>query len=422
MAAPFHLHLLFLLFFPHLPCIPSNPIILPLITQQIPKPPHNKLLFHHNVTLAVSIAVGTPPQNLSFIIDTGSELSWVRCSNNSAAAASVNSSSFFPLNSSTYSTIPCSSQICTDKARDLPNPAACSTAGQCHVILSYADASTSEGSLAGDTFHLQTDVGMVFGCMDSTYSSTPEEDEKNAGLLGMNRAELSLVTQMGFPRFSYCISGEDSAGVLLLGDTGAGTDVVPILNYTPFVELPFPLPYFDRVAYSVQLEAIRVSANLLPLPKSAFVPDHTGAGQTMLDTGTQFTFLLGPVYTALRTEFLSQTKALLNELPGYIFEGAMDLCFEGAMDGVEMGRVPEVGLLFSGPAEMRVGGERLLYKVSGGVFCFTFGNSDLVPIEAFVIGHHQQRDTWVEFDLEMSRVGFGDVRCDVAGRRLGVGV
>ena len=84
-------------------------------------------------------------------------------------------------------------------------------------------------------------------------------------------------------------------------------------------------PYFNRVAYTVQLEGIKVSEKLLQLPKSVFVPDHTGAGQTMVDSGTQFTFLLGSVYSSLKDEFLEQTKGVLTRIedPNFVFEGAM---------------------------------------------------------------------------------------------------
>ncbi|MCL7029594.1 hypothetical protein MKW94_013923 [Papaver nudicaule] len=132
---------------------------------------------------------------------------------------------------------------------------------------------------------------------------------------------------MGFPKFSYCISEGDSSGVLLLGNTSSPW--VKPLSYTPLLQISLPLPYFDRAAYTVQLEGIMVSKKVLTLPKYALVPDHTGAGQTMIDSGTQFTFLLGPVYDALRNEFISQTRGILQVLEDtdFIFQGAMDLCY-----------------------------------------------------------------------------------------------
>lgn len=261
--------------------------------------------------------------------------------------------------------------------------------------------------------------------MDSGFSSNSDEDAKTTGLIGMNRGSLSFVTQMGFSKFSYCISGQDSSGVLLFGDEKFSW--LGPLNYTPFVKISRPLPYFDRVAYSVQLEGIKVAGKLLPIPRSSFVPDHTGAGQTMVDSGTQFTFLLGPVYSALKTEFVRQTRGLATvfEDANFVFEGAMDLCYRVPPNRKGFSDFPAVSLVFTG-AEMSVSGDRLLYRVQGmtgkggdWVYCFTFGNSDLLGIEAFVIGHHHQQNVWMEFDLAKSRVGFAEVRCDLVSQRLG---
>ncbi|CAI9273599.1 unnamed protein product [Lactuca saligna] len=188
-----------------------------------------------------------------------------------------------------------------------------------------------------------------------------------------------------------------------------------------------PLPYYDRVAYTVQLEGIKVAGTVLPLPKSIFVPDHTGAGQTMIDTGTQFTFLLGPVYTALKNEFLKQTKNVLRvyEDPNFAFQGAMDLCYRVERSRVGLPVLPSVSMMFRG-AEMVISGQKLLFKVAGvtkggdDIHCFTFGNSDLLGIEAYIIGHHHQQNMWMEFDLANNRVGFGEVSCDCVSQKLGI--
>ncbi|XP_057789025.1 aspartic proteinase PCS1-like [Salvia miltiorrhiza] len=404
-------------------------LILPLKATQLPPPPRpsNKLSFHHNVSLTVAVAVGTPPQAATMVLDTGSELSWLHCRKTPAAPLA-----FAPALSASYRPTPCSSPTCTARTRDFPVPASCDAAKLCHAVISYADASSVEGNLAADNFHLDGSgsgsnsyPGMIFGCMDSGSSSNPE-DLKTTGLIGMNRGGLSLVSQTGFKKFSYCISGRDSSGVLLFGD--ADFPWLAPLNYTPLVQMSTPLPYYDRVAYTVQLEGIRVGNRVLPLPKSVYLPDHTGAGQTMVDSGTQFTFLLGPVYDALKSEFLKQTKGILRPLgdPNFVFQGAMDACFRVELGGkAAAAAMPAVTMMFKG-VEMSVSGEKLLYRVAGmtrgndGVGCLTFGNSDLLGVEAYVIGHHHQQNMWVEFDLVNSRVGLADFSCDLAAQKLGL--
>ncbi|KAK4799519.1 hypothetical protein SAY86_024884 [Trapa natans] len=407
------------------PAAARNANILPLRTVHVGGAAEvaTRLPFRHNVSLTVSLTAGTPPQPVTMVIDTGSELSWLHCKR-SPGLRSV----FDPAASRSYSAIPCLSQTCQDRTSDFPVPVSCSSDKLCHTIISYADASSIEGSLSSETFQIGPPErpGFLFGCMDSGQSSNPDEDSNTTGLLGLNRGLLSMVTQMGLKKFSYCISSSDGTGVLWLDD--AGPSWVGTLKYTRMVRISTPLPYFDRAAYTVQLVGIRVSEKILALPKSVFVPDHTGAGQTMVDSGTQFTFLLGPVYNALRLEFLDQTKSLLKTYddPNYVFQGAMDLCFIIPSDQAELPVLPAVGLMFEG-AEMVIPGERLLYQVPGlvkgadKVYCFTFGNSYLLGVEAFVIGHHHQQDKWVEFDLANSRIGFADVRCDHAGQRLGLG-
>ncbi|KAJ7960138.1 Aspartic proteinase PCS1 [Quillaja saponaria] len=393
----------------------TQTLVLPLKTQTIPRgtlpsKPSNKLSFHHNVTLTVSLTVGSPPQTITMVLDTGSELSWLHCKKFPGLKSVFN-----PLLSSSYSPIPCSSPICRTRTRDFSIPVSCDPKKLCHSIISYADASSIEGNLASETFFLGNfaQPGTIFGCMDSGFSSNSEEDSKTTGLMGLNRGSLSFVNQMGLPKFSYCISDHDSSGVLLFGE--ASFAWLGSLSYTPLVQISTPLPYFDRVAYTVQLEGIRVSGKLLQLPKSIYVPDHTGAGQTTVDSGTQFTFLLGPVYTALKNEFIVQTKGILTLLnePDFVYQGTMDLCYRVPLNGAGLTRLPSVTLMFHG-AEMIISGERLLYRIPGmvrgtdSVHCFTFGNSDLLGIEAYVIGHHHQQNVWMEFDLVKSRVGFAE--------------
>ncbi|XP_052146808.1 aspartic proteinase PCS1-like [Oryza glaberrima] len=409
---------------------------------ELEAPAANRLRFRHNVSLTVPVAVGTPPQNVTMVLDTGSELSWLLCNGSYAPPLTP---AFNASGSSSYGAVPCPSTACEWRGRDLPVPPFCDTppSNACRVSLSYADASSADGVLATDTFLLTggappVAVGAYFGCITS-YSSTTatnsngtgtDVSEAATGLLGMNRGTLSFVTQTGTRRFAYCIAPGEGPGVLLLGDDGG---VAPPLNYTPLIEISQPLPYFDRVAYSVQLEGIRVGCALLPIPKSVLTPDHTGAGQTMVDSGTQFTFLLADAYAALKAEFTSQARLLLAPLgePGFVFQGAFDACFRGpeARVAAASGLLPEVGLVLRG-AEVAVSGEKLLNMVPGerrgeggaeAVWCLTFGNSDMAGMSAYVIGHHHQQNVWVEYDLQNGRVGFAPARCDLATQRLGAG-
>ncbi|KAH9614340.1 hypothetical protein KSS87_002330 [Heliosperma pusillum] len=341
------------------------------------------------------------------VLDTGSELSYLNCN---LTTLNQTQPPFDRTQSTTYTTIPCTSPTCTNLTSDFSIPATCDPTRQvCHATLSYADMSSAEGDLASDTFHVgNLDISdTVFGCMVTESSSNPVEDAKTTGL--------------------------DEPGVLLLGDDqnvtqwlGLGYDIT--LNYTPLVRISDPLPYYNRVAYTVQFKAIKVGDKILDLPESLLQPDHTGAGQTMVDSGTQFSILLGPAYTVLRAEYYDQTKHILRDLgePDYTFAGVMDLCYRVPRNQTVLPDLPTVTLLFEG-ADMRVSGtDRLVYRVPGeirdndAVYCFTFGNSDLLGVEAYIIGHHHQQNVWMEFDLEKSRMGLAPLDCDLAVQKLGL--
>ena len=381
--------------------------------------PPIKIPFTHDVTLTVSLTAGSPPQTINMVLDTGSELSWLHCTK-----TSTSTSIFDHAKSSSYSALPCSSPVCTTQTQDLTVPATCDKkANLCHVAVSYTDGSSLDGNLAQETFGFGSTrrPATAFGCMDSSSSTTPEEDAKTTGLMGMNRGRLSFVNQMGLTKFSYCISGSDSTGVLVLGD--ARLPSLPPLKYTPLVTKQDRLPYWDRFAYTVQFQGIRVGSVMLPIPASAFVPDHSGAGQTILDSGTQFTFLLAPVYNVLKTEFTKQTKSVLTVDPGFVFQTAMDLCFRVGSTKLDFSKLPTVSLMFAG-AELTVSGQKLLYHVPGHgadqKYCFTFGNSELAGVEMFIVGNLHQQNVWMEYDIAHAKVGFAnDVKCNQASQLLG---
>jgi len=382
--------------------------------------------FHYSNTLMVEVMVGTPSQKQRMVLDTGSELSWLHCAHKAS-----NPPPFDPTHSPSYNSVPCNSPVCTKKTADFPVPASCDAKRLCYFTYTYADGTYVEGNLGSDvvTFHPTNPragplriPGVVLGCASSALPGTP-------GLMGLNRGALSFVSQLqtvNIPsKFSYCIVDRflypNSPGLLFFGNS----PFAKYLHYTQLFTIELPLPYFNRAAYSVRLQGIKVGNKLLPIPKSVFLPDHTGAGQTMIDSGTQFTFLLGDAYTPLKQEFMRQNRGLLKNPMGgnFVFQGAMDLCYQQPASAPFPAVLSPVTLLFES-AQITLNGHQLLYQIpesSAGnnhangqaIYCFTFGNSDLVPLEANIIGNHHQQNLWIEYDLQNSRIGFARARCNI---------
>ncbi|GLJ39613.1 hypothetical protein SUGI_0809790 [Cryptomeria japonica] len=351
--------------------------------------------------------MGNPPQKQKMVLDTGSELSWLQCTQ-----------SFNPLLSSSYAPIPCTSPICTKQTSNFPIPTICNANRLCQFIYPYADQTSVQGNLGTDTITLPElkIPNFVFGCnILAPLPGTP-------GLMGLGRGALSFISQIPKPnqnKFSYCIAdpveSPNSPGVLLLGDSPFSK----YLHYTPLYTISIPLPYFNRVAYSVRIRGIKVGKLRLGIPKSVFLPDHTGAGQTMIDSGTQFSFLVGEAYLPLRAAFFRQNQGIMNQSvdDSFVFQGAFDLCFSQPGNSA-FPQVSPVTLLFDNRAHVKLQSHQLLYQVPGdlvrngrSVYCFTFGNSDLVGIVENIIGNFHQQNLWVEYDLQSSRIGFARANC-----------
>jgi hypothetical protein len=213
---------------------------------------------------------------------------------------------------------------------------------------------------------VQLPVCSAFGCMSFTYDSSPD-GVATAGLLGMNRGMFSFVSQASTRRFSYCIS--DCDNVLLLGHSD-----LPFLrlNYQPTL----PLPYFDRVAYSIQLLGIRVgdNASRCPYPSvgARARPHHRPADDGGFRHAVHLTpTLLHPESRVLETNQAPPPRAV--DTLNFVFEQAFHTCF-----CVPAGRLAVVSLLFKG-AEMSVAGDRLLYKVPGDRRA-AWGRQRVVPV------------------------------------------
>ncbi|AES99398.2 aspartic protease family protein, putative [Medicago truncatula] len=328
------------------------------------------------------------------VLDTGSELSWLHCKK----LPNLNFI-FNPLVSSSYTPTPCTSPICTTQTRDLINPVSCDANKLCHIIVSYADSSSMGATLPPRLSSLEAPLNV---------ECSGDEDSKTTGLMGMDLGSLSFSNQMRLPKFSYCISNKDSTGVLVLENIANPPRLGP-LHYTPLVKKTTPLPYFNRFAYTVQLEGIRVSEKLLPLPKIRLFTRSHWSGSNHGGFGY-------PIHISTPTGLHCFKERIRNPNQKYTNTFRVPI-------GSTLPVLPVVTLMFDG-AELRVTGERLLYKVSNvaksnsWIYCFTFGNSDLLGIEAFIIGHHHQRNVWMEYDLANSRIGFSDTNCDVARQQL----
>lgn len=228
----------------------------------------------------------------------------------------------------------------------------------------------------------------------------------------MNLGRLSFVSQASIRKFSYCVpprqnlAQDPPSGTFLVGDNpySAGFKYIDLLRF----DQSRNLPYLDKAAYTVKMTGVRIAGKRLDIPPTAFLPDAGGAGQTMIDSGTEFTFLVEDAYSKVKEEVLRLVGPRWKK--GYVYGGALDMCFVG--DVAQIGRLlGEVALEMTNGVDIAMEGQRALYGVGGGVTCLGIGSSQMLGVESNIIGNFHQQNMWVEFDVLNKKVGFGKADC-----------
>ncbi|XP_051140934.1 aspartic proteinase PCS1-like [Andrographis paniculata] len=377
-----------------------------------PAPPFDynyKSAFKYSMALVVSLPIGTPPQAQQMVLDTGSQLSWIQCHRKSPKKPPP-VTSFDPTLSSSFSELPCNHPICKPRIPDFTLPTTCDQNRLCHYSYFYADGTLAEGNLVRERFAFprsRTTPPLILGC-----SAEPSEAE---GILGMNLGRLSFVSQAKVPKFSYCVPfrrGQDKVnrtGAFYLG-RNPNSGKFRYVNLQRFSQNQ-RMPNLDPLAYTIPMTGIKIGGTRLNISPSAFRPDAGGSGQTMIDSGTQYTFLVDAAYEKVRDEVVRRAGVKLKK--GYVYGGAMDMCVDGGdTAAAETGRlIGDVAFEFENGVEILVRKENVLDDVGGGVHCVGIGRSGSLGVASNIIGNFHQQNLWVEFDLIGRRVGFGEADC-----------
>lgn len=168
------------------------------------------------------------------------------------------------------------------------------------------------------------------------------------------------------------------------------------------------MPNLDPLAFTVALQGIRIGNKRLNIPPSVFMPNAGGSGQTMVDSGSEFTFLVDEAYNKVREEVVRLVGPRLKR--GYVYGGVSDMCFDG--NAMEIGRlIGDMAFEFAKGVEILIPKEQVLADVGGGVKCVGIGRSDRLGAASNIIGNFHQQNLWVEFDLANRRLGFGKADC-----------
>ncbi|KAF7129426.1 hypothetical protein RHSIM_Rhsim10G0142300 [Rhododendron simsii] len=181
-----------------------------------------------------------------------------------------------PQNSSSFSTLSCTSTLCKALEGSCENG--------CLIFYYYfGSGSLNEGSLDAETFTFDKPVGVV----------------------GLGRGPLSLVSQLDEPKFSYSLNSINGTkpSALLMGSQARVNFSSGAVKTTPLIQNPV-IPTF----YYISLQGITVGSVKLAINETTFALNANGTGGIIIDSGTSMTYLVESAFTLVKNEFIS-TKA-----------------------------------------------------------------------------------------------------------------
>ncbi|KAI9157301.1 hypothetical protein LWI28_020147 [Acer negundo] len=341
-------------------------------------------------TYIVRAKIGTPPQSMLMAMDTSNDAAWIPCTGCVGCSSSV----FAPVKSTTFKTLGCQAAQC----KQVPNPT-CGD-GACAFNLTYG-GSTIAANLSQDVVTLATDAvpAYTFGCIKAaTGSSIPPQ-----GLLGLGRGPLSLLAQtqnLYSSTFSYCLPSFKSlnfSGSLRLGPVGQPKTI----KYTPLLKNPR-----RSSLYYVNLFAIRVGRKVVDIPSTALAFNPTTGAGTIFDSGTVFTRLVTPAYTAVRDEFRRRVSRNLRRNVTVTSLGGFDTCYTVPIVS------PTITFMFSGMNVTMPPDNLLIHSTAGSTTCLAMAAApDNVNSVLNVIANMQQQNHRLLYDVPNSRLGVARELC-----------
>ncbi|KAG5059993.1 hypothetical protein JHK87_001022 [Glycine soja] len=370
------------------------------------------------------LRLGSPPQRLLLVADTGSDLLWVKCS---ACRRNCSSSisAFLPRHSTSFSPHHCYDSPCqlvphppSHKNRLCHNRTKLHT--PCRYQYSYADGSTSTGFFSKETITLNTTSSTLlttlkklsFGCgfRTSGPSVTGHSFNGAQGVMGLGRGPISFTSQLSNTNtkhtFSYCLLdytlSPPPTSYLTIGPTPNDAVSQNSFTYTPLLTNPFS-PSF----YYISIQSVSVDGVRLPISESVFRIDAHGNGGTVVDSGTTLSFLAEPAYGKILAAFRLRVRLPAVESAATL---GFDLCVN--VSGVARPRLPRLRFRLAGKAVLSPPAGNYFIEPAEGVKCLAV--QPVRPGSGFsVIGNLMQQGYLFEFDLDRSRIGFTRHGCAV---------
>ncbi|XP_013603660.1 PREDICTED: aspartic proteinase nepenthesin-2-like isoform X2 [Brassica oleracea var. oleracea] len=367
--------------------------------------PHSRMRLYDDILLngyyTTRLWIGTPPQMFALIVDSGSTVTYVPCSD-CEQCGKHQDPKFQPEMSTTYQPVKCNMDCHCDDDKE-----------QCLYEREYAEHSSSKGVLGEDLISFGNESELtphraVFGC--ENVETGDLYSQRADGIIGLGQGDLSLVDQLVDKglisnSFALCYGGMDlGGGSMVLGGFAYPSDMM-------FTDSdPDRSPY-----YNIDLTGIRVAGKDLLLDSRAFDGEHG----VVLDSGTTYAYLPDAAFSAFEEALMREASPLKKiDGPDPNFK---DTCFHVAPSNDAAGLstiFPSVEMVFKSGQSWLLSPENYLFRHSKvhGAYClgvFPNGKDHTTLLGGIVV-----RNTLVVYDRENSKVGFWRTNCSELSDRL----
>ncbi|GKU87424.1 hypothetical protein SLEP1_g1821 [Rubroshorea leprosula] len=312
----------------------------------------------------VNVGLGTPIRNFYLTLDTGSDITWIRCKPCSSCLGGPKTTIFDPKSSSTF----------RKNSSDYGKP------------IEYFDGTYAEGYWASDSLTISSSDSIEnfnFVCVNDT-------NTLDVGLLAFGHGDGNSLVTRNSNVFCHCLPSEDATGYLLFGP--GAREKCQVSNFTPLVSIP------PDGTYLVNFVGISVGNQTLKITSPST--------RTMIDSGTVITRLPDTVYEQFSSAFSKQMDEYgLTRANG---DETLHTCYERKGYKCDTVKIPAVVLHFEN-LDVKLDGSQVLWKNSS-VCCLAFAGNK-ADGDMVIIGNHQLQKLNVLYDIQKRMVGIGPGNC-----------